>query len=88
MQITRSSRKDKKWTATFKDGKKVHFGATGYKDYTLGTSDIQRKSYIARHSNEDHTDPQKAGTLSRFILWEHRSMEKAIREYKKKFALK
>lgn len=87
MKISRSERKGKKWVAEFKNGTKTHFGATGYSDYTLGATDEQRKSYIARHSKEDHTDPKKAGTLSRFILWEHRSMEKAIREYKKKFRL-
>ena len=87
MKITRSDRKGKKWVAEFKDGTKTHFGATGYGDYTLGTSEQQKKSYIARHSNEDHTDPKKAGTLSRFILWEHRSMTKAISEYKKRFKI-
>jgi hypothetical protein len=87
MKITESSRKGKKWVAEFQDGTKTHFGATGYTDFTLGATEDQRKRYIARHQKEDHTDPKKAGTLSRFILWEHRSKDKAIREYKKKFAI-
>tara|TARA_R110000803_G_scaffold3926_2_gene13436 strand:- start:3645 stop:3908 length:264 start_codon:yes stop_codon:yes gene_type:complete len=87
MKISRSTRKGKKWMAEFKDGTITHFGATGYDDYTLGTSDAQRKSYIARHSNENHTNPKTAGTLSRYILWEHKTMDKAIREYKKRFAI-
>ena len=87
MKIRLSDRKGKKWVAEFKDGTKTHFGATGYGDYTLGATEDQRKRYIARHSNEDHTDPKKAGTLSRFILWEYKSMQKAITEYKKKFGI-
>jgi hypothetical protein len=87
MRVSKSDRKGKKWVAVFNDGTKTHFGATGYGDYTLGSTDIQRKSYIARHRNEDHTDPKKAGTLSRFILWEHRSMDKAIKAYNKKFSI-
>lgn len=50
-----------------------------------------RKNYIARHEvNEKkfYKDPQRAATLSRFILWGSSSnLKKNIEDYKKKFNL-
>ena len=41
--IKKSTRKDKKFMAIFgPDGKKVHFGAKGYEDYTIHHDDIRR----------------------------------------------
>jgi hypothetical protein len=91
LSITKSKAKGKKYTATFelKDGKtkKVHFGAAGYSDYTINKDPAKKRSYIARHSGEDWSDPMKAGTLSRYILWEDTSLKSAIKKYKKRFKL-
>jgi ribosomal protein L15 len=85
-----------KYTAIFeKEGKNIirHFGAFGMKDYTLYSkqskeiADERRRLYLERHKKEDWTDPLKAGTLSRFLLWEYPSLTKAISAYKKRFNL-
>ena len=50
LEIKRADVKDKKWSAFFQVGdkiKKINFGAKGYGDYTLGTTDTQRKNYLA-----------------------------------------
>jgi len=94
VSIAPSTRKYKKYAAVFydKDRKKVktvHIGDSRYKDYTQGTSEEQRNAYINRHQkNEDWNDYMSAGSLSRFILWEYKDFDKAVREYRKKFNLK
>lgn len=65
--------------------KTVQFGAVGYEDYTTH-QDLQRKqNYISRHSNEDWTEPMKAGTLSKFLLWNRTSLSASYKDYRSKF---
>ena len=91
ISIKPSNVKGKKMTAIFNiDGKKktVQFGASGYSDYTIHHDDERKKRYIARHrKNENWKDGTKPGTLSRFILWEHKNKKTAIMLYKKRFGL-
>ena len=93
-----STNKNKKLMAKFEleNGrtKTTHFGANGYKDYTIyykqdpELAKQKRESYIERHRvNEDWNDPTSAGSLSRFILWEKPSIEASIKYYKNKFKL-
>jgi hypothetical protein len=68
---------------------KVKFGAAEYGDYTLGTSDMQKRSYIARHkNNEDWTKTGyfKAGFWSRWILWNKRTVQESIEDIEKRFS--
>ena len=104
MKIIKSNRKNKKYVAYFKldSGKEkaIHFGASGYRDYTLmsdKTSKFYEKSkverdkvkaaYIARHSSEDWSKPDTAGTLSRYILWSTPSLGGSIRAFRKRFGV-
>lgn len=67
----------------------IKFGASGYGDYTLGTTDAQKKSYIARHKhNEDwgETGYFKAGFWARWILWNKRTIEESIEDINKRFS--
>ena len=94
VKVSKSSNKDKKLTAVFTNDetgkhKTVHFGASGYSDYTKNHDDERKERYINRHKkNEDWKDPTKAGTLSRFILWNKDTVSESIKDYKKKFHLK
>jgi len=94
VEIKASDIKGKKYTAIFynNDKKKLkmtHFGASGYSDYTQHKDAERKQRYINRHNNnnEDWTDPQKAGTLSRFILWNKKSLQDSIKDYANKFNL-
>lgn len=53
--------------------KRVYFGASGMKDYTLFNPlerDERRRLYLQRHKkNEDWSNPETAGFWSRHILW-------------------
>ena len=107
VDIEPSTRKDKKLMAIFKnkDKKKIkviHFGARGYRDYTLITNknspyyiedeDKQKKVrtlYINRHKKRENWDaPDNSGSLSRWVLWEKPNLQNSIDFYKKKFKLK
>lgn len=98
--IKLSDKPDKRYMAVFYDkNKKVkttHFGYAitdrGIKKY--GSTYIDHKNddlkeaYIARHKvNEDFTDYMSAGSLSRYILWEKKSLRDGINYYKRRFKL-
>ena len=93
-----STNKNKKLMAKFEleNGrtKTTHFGANGYKDYTIyykqdpDLAKQKRDSYIARHKvNEDWNDPMSAGALAKHILWSEPTIEESIKKFKKKFNL-
>ena len=98
--IKLSDRPDKRYMAVFYDkNKKVkttHFGYAitdgGIKKY--GSTYIDHKNdelkenYIARHKvNEDWNNYMSSGSLSRYILWEKKSLRDAINDYKRRFKL-
>ena len=84
--IQKSSRTGKKWQAS--DGKRtVHFGASGHQDFTQRGDETRRKSYIQRHSNEDwsKSNMMSPAFMSRWILWEKKSIAAAIRNLNEKY---
>lgn len=93
VKITKDTTTSKKYKAEFydKDNKKIkttRFGADGYSDYTKHKDKKRKERYIERHKkNEDWKDPTKAGTLSRFILWNKPTLQASITSYKNKFNL-
>ena len=92
-------RTKKRFTAIFrihKGGKVIkitHFGQRNPKEGTyIDHGDKEkRKNYIARHEVREkkfYKNPQRAATLSRFILWgPEDTLIKSIEYYKKKFNL-
>jgi hypothetical protein len=92
VKISKSDR-DKKYKAvlTDKDGKTktLHFGAKGMSDYTKHHDDKRKKNYLARHKpRENWNVPDTSGSLSRWILWNKKTIEDSIKDYKKRFKLK
>lgn len=89
--IQTSDKKDKKYDAIFRDGKKeivVSFGAKGMSDYTKHKDDERKKLYLARHkANEDWNNPISPGALSRWILWNKKTLKASIADFKKRFNL-
>jgi hypothetical protein len=91
--IKKSTNKDKKMMAIFYDGEKkiktTHFGASGYTDYTLSGDEKKKKAYLDRHrTNENWNDYMSAGSLSRWTLWNKKTLSASIADYKKRFNLK
>lgn len=77
---------DKRFEATFSDGKKTKFGQIGGSTYIDHKDKNKRKNYIARHKQDLKTNnPQRAGYLSLFLLWgDETSLSSAIKEYNKR----
>ena len=107
VEILPSSRNDKKFMAIFKNKdkkniKKIHFGAKGYRDYTLindkksqfyieneDKRNEVRTLYIDRHKKrENWNKADNGGSLSRWILWNKPTFDASLADYKKKFNLK
>jgi hypothetical protein len=94
ISITPSTRKDKKYDATFlyDDGKerKVAFGAKGYSDYTINKDMKRKENYIARHGATEKalwSQPDTPAALSRFILWNLPTINTSINDFKIRFGL-
>jgi hypothetical protein len=98
-KVVKSDAKGKKWTAIFcmckgeskccaKDKKKVHFGATGYEDYTMHKDTKRRENYRSRHTSGKTAKPDTADALSYYILWgDSTSRQTNINTFKKKYNL-
>ena len=86
--LKESTRKGKKYRITLPDNKIVHFGAIGYEDYTMHHDDKRKDRYISRHKKEDWTDLSKAGTWSRYILWNKKTLNSSIDDMEDRFDIK
>ena len=73
LQILKSDKELKKYKAIFTkdDGKTktIHFGASGYDDYTTHHDKDRRRLYRQRHEKDLKGNPITAGYLSYYILW-------------------
>ena len=87
--IEKSSRAGKKWMAAIENGPTVHFGATGYQDYTQHADDKRKAAYWARHrKNEDWTlqGVRSAGFWSRWLLWNKPAISASIADVNRRFS--
>ena len=92
VKIVKSPIKTKKYRAFFNDETHTDFGAKGYENYggvgkERHLDEERKKRYIERHKKEDWTKPKKAGTLSRYVLWNKKTFRESVNDYKKRFKL-
>ena len=101
--IKKSEHPEKKYVAEFsitsaktntKTKKRIHFGANGMGDYikfskmSNKTGDEHKERYLNRHKKrEDWNNPLTAGALSRWVLWNKRSLRESISDFKSRFNL-
>lgn len=86
-----SNRKDKKYSAiVVHDGKvkTIHFGASGYDDFTTHKDENRKDKYVKRHHKEDWTDPLKAGFWAKNLLWNRNNIEESAADIEEKFGFK
>ena len=84
--ISKSERKDKKLKAVIDGKKTVHFGASGYSDYTLHKDDDRKDKYIQRHKkNENWNDIKTAGFYAKRSLWNKPTIQESIKDINKKY---
>jgi len=93
LKIVDSSKKNKRFTALFREGDKlikvIQFGSKGSKTYIDHADTVKRKNYLARHKvNEDWTKAMNAGSLSRWLLWgDNKTLASNLKSFKSKFKL-
>ncbi len=90
--IRKSRRSEKKFNAVFeKEGreKTVSFGAAGMSNYTRHKNAARKARYIKRHTGkgENWSKPDTAGALSRWVLWNKKTLKASIADYKRRFRL-
>jgi len=97
--ITKSDKPEKRLKATFckckvkneckgSNHKVVHFGQKGGSTYIDHKDDQKKENYLKRHRvNENWKDPTTAGALSRWILWNLKTLSASIADFKKRFGL-
>ena len=62
IQISPSTRADKKFQAVVDDQKTIHFGSKGVSDFTLDGDKARKGRYESRHKKrEDWADPKTTG---------------------------
>lgn len=81
-----------KYFGVFTDERKretrIPFGASAYQDLTQHHDRRRKTLYLARHrKNENWSDPQTAGALSRWILWETPNLTQNVKLFKQRFNL-
>lgn len=78
---------DKRFLAIFSNKKQVEFGYANFKNgtYIDHKSIDRKKNYIKRHEKDLRTnDPQRAGYLSIFLLWNLPTLKASIKDYNKR----
>lgn len=89
--IRKSHNPEKKYDAVFvkKDGREIvtPFGQKGYSDFTKHKDTRRKHRYIKRHRGMGETfrNPVKPQTLSRYILWNKKTLKASVRDYKQRF---
>ena len=80
VRVTRAVNGVHKFTATFSDGSKVHFGRKGYSDYTKHKDPQRMMRYLTRHRSRENwtrSGAKTAGFWSRWLLWSSPSLSGA-----------
>jgi len=94
VEFEKSSRPGYKYMVVLQDSdsqRTIHFGATGYNDYTTHPAKVRearKQAYLLRHKvTEDWKDPLTAGFWSRWILWNKPSVTASLKDVKSRFNL-
>ena len=95
--LRKSHSKKSKYDAIFFDDdenyKIVSFGGMRpngepYDDYTITNDDKQKDLYIKRHQKrENFNDYMTRGALSRWVLWNRKTLKKSIMDFARRFNL-
>lgn len=98
VEFTRAKNPQKKFTAVFfdKEGKKLKTSHFGFKsktdpnnDFTKHGDEARKERYLDRHrARENWNAPMTSGALSRWILWNKKSLKSSMADYGKRFKIK
>jgi hypothetical protein len=90
--LRKSLKSAKKYDAVFETDegreKVVSVGAAGMSDFTLHHDEARKERYLNRHRKNEHWDKADTpGALSRYILWNKKTVKASLKDYKKRFGV-
>ena len=88
--LKKSTRPEKKYMVIV-DGKTVHFGASGYSDFTIHKTPSRKNLYELRHKSRENwkkSGIKTAGFWSKWLLWNKPSLSASIKDTENKFGIK
>lgn len=91
--LRRSTRREKKYDAMFAypNGKtrKVAFGERGASDFTKHRDETRKQRYLKRHRGmgENWRKADTPGALSRWILWNKKTLKASVSDFKRRFGV-
>jgi len=91
--LRKSLKPAKKYDAVFEQEsgreKTISFGAAGMSDFTKHRDEARKERYLKRHSGmgENWEKPDTAGALSKWILWNKKTVRASLKDYKKHFGV-
>lgn len=80
----------KKWVAITPEGKKIHFGAKGYQDFTEHQDLLRKAAYIRRHEKNENwyrSGIDTAGFWARWLLWNQPTIEESAKDIERRFGI-
>ena len=86
--ISKSENKNKKMKVVIDDKKTIHFGASGYEDFTTHNDPKRRDNYIARHKKNENfgiSGIDTAGFWATNVLWNKETLEKSVDDLNNRF---
>ncbi len=88
--LYKSTNKQKKYMVKFINNitnkiNTIHFGQSGYTDYTINKDDYIKYLYINRHKNDKINNPLFAGFWSYNLLWNKTTLKESIEETQQKY---
>ena len=89
-QLAKSTRSDKKFMVKNSNGKTVHFGASGYEDFTIHKDEQRKQRYISRHQSNENWDisgVDTAGFWSRWLLWNKPTIKESLDDIRNNFQI-
>lgn len=88
IELKKSSKPEKKYMVKI-DNKTIHFGASGYGDYTKHKDEKTKSRYIARHRKREKWGARSPairtpGFWSRWLLWNKPTINESIKDIERK----
>ena len=88
--LSKSNKLDKKFMVRI-GHKTIHFGASGYSDYTIHKDPERKQKYIIRHQKNEKwgkSGIETSGFWSRWLLWNKPSLNASIKDIETKIKIK
>jgi len=91
IDFKKSTREGKKYMMVLNidgRGKTIHFGSSGSKTYLDHGDKNKREAYLKRHAPSENWNEINAGSASRFVLWNHKTLDKSLKSFLSRFNIK